>query len=153
MKTFDLIQDQIIRSKRAGKPFTLAIGDIDNFKNINDSYGHNTGDEVIIAIAQLMKNSLREQDIIGRWGGEEFMIVLPDTDVDAGKDVLEKLRANISAYPVETDSASINVTITIGIAESSEAETITNIIKLADEALYKGKHGTKDCIVLSREMA
>lgn len=152
MKTFDLIEDQIIRTKRTGKPFTLAIADIDDFKMVNDNYGHNIGDEVIIGIAQLMKNSLREQDIIGRWGGEEFMIVLPDTDITGGKDVLEKLRKNVSTYPVKTDGTSIKVTITLGVAASNESETINDIIKLADNALYEGKRGTKNCIVLSHKL-
>jgi diguanylate cyclase (GGDEF)-like protein len=152
MKTFDLIKDQIVRAKRTGQPFTLAISDIDDFKEVNDNYGHIVGDEVIISIAQLMKNSLREQDIIGRWGGEEFMIVLPDTKITAGEEVLEKLRKNVSSYPVKTDGSSINITITLGAAESTEAETITDIIKHADDALYKGKRGTKNCTVLSRDI-
>lgn len=152
MKTFDLIEDQIIRTKRTGKPFTLAIGDIDDFKMINDNYGHDTGDTVIISIAQRMKNSLREQDIIGRWGGEEFMIVLPDTDINDGKTVLEKLRTNVSNNPILTNNASIKITITLGVAASNYAETINDIIKLADNALYEGKRGTKNCIILSHEI-
>lgn len=149
MKTFDLIQDQIVRTKRTEKPFTLAIADIDDFKLVNDSYGHDAGDTVIIAVAKLMKNSLRKQDIIGRWGGEEFMIVLPETDIDDGKAVLEKLRKNIESNPTIVNDASINITITLGVSTSNHADTIDEIIKLADNALYEGKRGTKNCIVLS----
>ena len=149
MKTLDLIQDQIVRAKRTEKPFTLAIADIDNFKMVNDNYGHDTGDTVIISIAKLMRNSLREQDIIGRWGGEEFMIVLPETDINAGKVVLEKLRKNIESNPTIVNDASIDITITLGVSTSTHADTINEIIKLADNALYEGKRGTKNCIVLS----
>lgn len=152
LKTFDLIQDQIVRAKRTGKPFTLAIGDIDDFKMVNDSYGHDIGDAVIIATAKLMKSSLREQDIIGRWGGEEFMFVLPDTDINNGKDVLEKLRKNISTNTITVKSTPINITLTIGAAASNQAVTIDDIIKLADNALYEGKRGSKNCVVLSHEL-
>ena len=152
MKTIDLIEYQIIRAKRTEKPFTLAIADIDDFKNINDSYGHDIGDTVIIAVAQLMKKSLREQDIIGRWGGEEFMIVLPDTSINDGKIVLEKLRTNVSSHAIKTDNFSINTTLTLGASASNYAATIDNIIKLADNALYEGKRGTKNCTILSRDI-
>ena len=151
LKTFDLIEDQIVRTKRTGKPFTLAIGDIDDFKMVNDNHGHDVGDAVIIKIAQIMKDSLREQDIIGRWGGEEFMIVLPDTNINDGKEALNKLRKNVSRNPIITNNASINITLTLGVSASNYAETIDEIIKLADNALYEGKRGTKNCIVLSHE--
>lgn len=150
MKTFDLIEDQIVRAKRTRKPFTLAIADIDDFKLVNDNYGHDTGDTVIVSIAQLMKNSLREQDIIGRWGGEEFMIILPDTNINDGKIVLEKLRNNIEKNSTIAKGTSINITITLGVAASNYAETIDEIIKLADNALYEGKRSTKNCIVLAQ---
>lgn len=152
MKTIDLIEYQIIRAKRTEKPFTLAIADIDNFKNINDSYGHDTGDAVIIAVAELMKNSLREQDIIGRWGGEEFMIVLPDTNINDGEIVLEKLRTNVSSNSIKTDDISINTTLTLGVSASNYAATIDDIIKLADNALYEGKRGTKNCTIMSHNI-
>lgn len=151
MKTFELIEDQLVRSKRSGKSFTLALADIDNFKLVNDTHGHDAGDAVITSIAHLMKNSLREQDIVGRWGGEEFMIILPETDIHDGKIALDKLRKNIANNPIMTKDISINITITLGVASSNYANTIDEIIKLADNALYEGKRETKNCIVLSSE--
>lgn len=99
-----------------------------------------------------MKNSLREQDIIGRWGGEEFMIVLPDTGINDGEIVLEKLRTNVSSNSIKTDDASINTSLTLGVSVSNYAATIDEIIKLADNALYEGKRGTKDCTILSHNI-
>ena len=151
MKTFELLEDQLVRSKRSEKYFTLALADIDNFKLVNDTHGHDAGDAVITTVAHLMKNSLREQDIVGRWGGEEFMIVLPDTDIHDGKVALEKLLKNIANNPIMIKDISINITITLGVASSNYANTIDEIIKLADNALYEGKRETKNCIVLSSE--
>ena len=149
MNTFNSIESQNVRVKRSGLEFTLAIADVDNFKAINDNYGHDTGDAVLIEIAQILKAFLREQDIIGRWGGEEFMIVLPDTNIDNGKKALEKLRQTISNHTFNANDTALKVTMTFGVSVSNPSYTSNQLIKLADDALYKGKRGTKNCIVIS----
>jgi len=149
MKTIHLLENENIRTKRTGKPFTLAIADIDDFKMVNDTYGHDVGDAVILSVANIMKSTLREVDIIGRWGGEEFLLVLTDTNLAEGKLVLERMMENISNNPVLAMDTLIKVSMTLGVTSSNYAHSIEGIIKLADNALYEGKHGSKNCIVLS----
>ncbi|HEY9162686.1 MAG TPA: diguanylate cyclase [Desulfomonilia bacterium] len=143
----DQIKAEQNRSARSGKPFTLVMGDIDDFKRVNDTYGHETGDGVLKHISEIITASLRKQDLLSRWGGEEFLFLLPETDLDGAMIVSEKIRSSIEAEPYNFEDKSIRLTLTLGVAEFDEAQGIDGVIRRADDALYKGKKGTKNCVV------
>jgi diguanylate cyclase (GGDEF)-like protein len=141
------IKDEQARSARNNKLFALVMGDIDNFKHVNDTYGHEAGDNVLKHISQIIMSSLRNQDSMSRWGGEEFLILLPETDVKGAVTASEKIRLKVEEEPLEYNGENIHVTITLGVAEYDESRGIEGAIKLADDALYRGKKGTKNCVV------
>jgi len=132
---------EVERANRYGRPLSVAFVDIDHFKSVNDSYGHATGDIVLRGVAQTIKANLRASDQVGRYGGEEFMLVLTETDVDVGATLTEKLR-NIVAkqrFPVESGEP-ISVTISIGIAGGGGGLLRTdNLVRDADAAMYSAK--------------
>jgi two-component system, cell cycle response regulator len=142
------IKDEEIRSVRSGKPFALVMGDVDDFKHVNDTYGHEAGDGVLRHISQIFTSSLRRQDSVSRWGGEEFLLLLPETDLNGAMIASEKIRLRVETEPYEYKGVPIRLTITLGVSGYEDARGIEGTIKLADEALYKGKKGTKNCVVV-----
>lgn len=143
------IEDEIRRFKRSKTPFFVIIGDIDDFKYINDQYGHECGDYVLKCLSHFMKSKIRERDILSRWGGEEFLLLITDTDFEGAVIVAEKLRSGIEALEITYKEITLSVTITFGVAEYSQEEDIEGTIKRADKALYKGKSQGKNCVVSS----
>lgn len=133
--------------------FSLILIDIDNFKFINDDYGHESGDIVLNNICNIIKSTVRKDDTICRWGGEEILILLPNTDLSGGIAVAEKLRGNVEAYSTIIESSHINTTITAGVCCSSDGDTISELVKLADKCLYEGKAAGKNCVKSSRIQA
>jgi len=125
----------------SNKKFSLIFCDIDHFKKINDTYGHDAGDMVLKKVASILKKNLRKNDIIGRWGGEEFLILLPETELENAKKVAEKLRKTIEK---ENFNIPQQVTCSFGISEHQENEDIESTIKRADELLYKAKNGGRN---------
>ena len=126
--------------------YCVASLDIDDFKLVNDQHGHGVGDEVLKALADLMKSSLRRSDVIFRWGGEEFLILLDDTDLPTAQFVMEKLRGEIEKLVVRAKNFSLSVTVTIGVSELDPNETEESI-KRSDERLYYGKNQGKNQVV------
>lgn len=120
--------------KRYKTPFSVIMIDIDKFKEVNDLYGHQVGDSVLQKMAELLKMRVRETDIVGRWGGEEFLILLPNTTLEQGLIIAESLRKCVAAYKFETVG---NKTISLGVSEYKDS--VQEIIKRADDALYKAK--------------
>ena len=113
---------------------SLAIVDIDNFKCINDNYGHLFGDKVLTEVADILQNNVRKSDIVGRWGGEEFIIILPNTDEGGAKVVFERIRKIVERYDF-----GCRITISGGIAFIQERVEINKLIEKADNALYQAK--------------
>ncbi len=134
-----MIQHEIIRFERKKRPFCLLIADIDHFKNVNDLHGHECGDQVLVAIAQTLDNNTKKQDIVSRWGGEEFIILLPETTYVQGKISAERLRRAIEVLEVFYGNEVIRVTISIGLTEYTKGQTFNQIIKAADNLLYQAK--------------
>jgi diguanylate cyclase (GGDEF)-like protein len=129
--------------------FSLILFDVDSFKSINDTYGHNAGDLVLTGLSRIFKLILREEDIVSRWGGEEFMICLPDIEVTEAFKVAEKLRLEVSKFEFHYEEHTIHCTITGGIAQYNiELPTDKNITKI-DSALYTGKSSGKNCCILA----
>ena len=125
-----------------GKPIpeSVVMIDIDRFKTINDSYGHEVGDLVIAKVAQCIKFSLREQDVLSRWGGEEFLAVLPGADREAALVISERLRHNIESLRVDVEGCQVSVTCSVGVASSTHGESsLRALLRQADAALYEAK--------------
>ncbi len=143
------IEHEKLRSRRSGRPFTLLMVDIDRFKVINDRYGHGIGDAVLVEVAQRMQAEVRGQDMLARWGGEEFLVVLPDTDMIGACVVAEKLRLAVSSVPmaIPDQDLPIALSVTIGVAECTPDVSIDDCVKVADEAMYVGKRGGRDQVV------
>jgi len=126
---------------------TFIMADIDEFKKVNDTYGHECGDLVIKEVADMIKSVVREEDVIARWGGEEFLMMLPGIDLEGGKIVAERIRRGIETTDFSYQEKVLSMTITLGVAELDPTLGIDASIKKADEALYKGKHQSKNCVV------
>lgn len=141
------IEQAQARVARSGTATCVCITDLDHFKQINDKYGHDAGDRVLAHIAGVIRRTLRQQDVTARWGGEEFLVFLPDTDLDGALVAMEKVRSAVSATCVEWKGARVNATITVGIAELSARTTIDEAIRGADQALYRGKDEGRDRVV------
>lgn len=124
------------RCRRYGHPLSIVIFDLDHFKSVNDTFGHQVGDTVLIAVADILRQCVRTVDIAGRWGGEEFLVISPDTDVHGAEQLAEKIRAAIEAYDFPTVG---HKTASFGVAEFAEGDSIDTLTTRADSALYHAK--------------
>ncbi len=138
---------QLSHYQRNRIPFAVLMGDIDHFKQINDTWGHAEGDRVLISIAEEMKKNLRSQDLLARWGGEEFLILLPDTDLEGGITVAEKIRLQIAQSGLLGEKKGLALTISFGVACYTDEQSIDDCIKAADEALYRAKQQGRNRVV------
>lgn len=138
------LRHEAIRSERENVPFVILLADLDFFKEINDSRGHDVGDQVLVEMAVRLRSSVRAQDIVSRWGGEEFMILLPGTDLDGGLVLAEKIRRNVSDEPYYVGGKEIRLTASIGVSAFSPEITLDGCIRAADQALYRAKENGKD---------
>lgn len=129
------------------RPYIIAILDIDNFKQINDRFGHLTGDRVLQDIVQIILGMIRTGDVVARWGGEEFLVLLPNTSLANGMAVMERVRQTLAGKVYESDGHEFQITLTIGLADSCGNQPIDEIISIADERLYKGKREGKNRVV------
>jgi diguanylate cyclase (GGDEF) domain len=139
-------EKEIARIRRSGTEASIILVDIDIFKNVNDNYGHPTGDTVLKNTAGIIKKSLREMDIPARFGGEEFIILLPETPAQGGAVVAEKIRANIADYPFKSESQTIHITSSFGVTAvtASESESFDLSYQRVDEALYIAKRNGRN---------
>ena len=151
---FELGKIEFARSKRMYRPFCCLMLDIDNFKHINDTYGHPAGDQVLQELAECSKSSIREVDFIGRYGGEEFLIFLPETDLDTGLRVAERLRASVEKMPIRVSEQEIYITVSIGVSRKDENTLeLETLIARADQALYVAKYKGRNQVVSSLTMS
>jgi diguanylate cyclase (GGDEF)-like protein len=135
------------RHRRYERPLSVLMLDIDRFKSINDRFGHDAGDHVIINIAEMCRLEKRQSDVIARFGGEEFLLLLPETQLPQARQLAERLRHTVQSRDLSTTSKSIRATVSIGIAEAtSSMDTIFDLIKAADEALYTAKNSGRNCV-------
>lgn len=145
--------DKVIHEKLKTRQTTLILFDIDNFKKINDTYGHLAGDQVLKSVMQLTQKNLRRPDILARFGGEEFIILLADTSLEDGRQIVTRLHRDIEQTQFLTDSGPIRVTISTGIAEMRPGEqlTISELIQRADQAMYEAKNSGRNQIRIWQE--
>ena len=125
---------------RGGHSLSLAMIDVDHFKSINDRFGHDVGDQVLTEVAQLLRGAIRNNDLLVRYGGEEFLLVLPRTDATRAAEIAERIRGKLHELPMQVSGAEIQVRVSVGIAEHRRHEdTPAQLIRRADSALYKAK--------------
>lgn len=146
---YEKLETEMHRFERYKRTFSLTIADIDNFKHFNDEYGHDCGDFVLVSIAELFKESVRKQDYAARWGGEEFMLLFPETKLKGAEIITEKIRKKIEEKEFVYKGLKLNITMTFGVASYSRFMPLDTCIKMADEALYKGKSSGKNCVISS----
>jgi diguanylate cyclase (GGDEF)-like protein len=141
----DALAHEIARSDRMVAPFTLVVADLDDFKQINDMYGHDAGDDVLREFASVLRRTLRESDLAGRWGGEEFVLLLPGTDEEGGAQLAERVRSALRERSFHgRDGASFGVTCSFGVAQHRPGEEERRLFAQADRALYEAKRRGKD---------
>ncbi len=146
----NIIEKSIMNYKKNNIPFSIIIGDIDDFKRINDLYGHNRGDRVLKTIADLLKDNLRKNDTLARWGGEEFLILLSDTNYEEACTVAKKLKESLTDFYHDNLNETEHLSMTFGISQFKG--DLDRCISEADKALYKGKKDGKDCVVIYNKL-
>ena len=141
---FDLFEKEVSRAQRYETPLALIMADLDNFKDANDRYGHLAGDVVLAEISRRLRALLRVSDSIGRYGGEEFVILAPGCTPDAASLLAERFRLSISSTPIALASERIVVTMSFGVAATSDMSRASGLLRSADEALYRAKNSGKN---------
>lgn len=131
------LEMEFLRARRSGAPLSVIILDLDHFKNVNDTWGHQVGDQVLVCTAQLLTARLRQTDCAGRWGGEEFMVICPDTDLEGARALAETLRQAITAQTFPTAG---HQTASFGVACCTVGDQVKTLVSRADQALYEAKH-------------
>ena len=135
------------RTDRSGAPITILMGDLDNFKAINDTYGHDTGDCVLQEVARVLKKQTRAQDLLARWGGEEFLIALADTSRENARVAADKFRLAVERHGIPEKCAAERVTITIGLSVYTPDRELEAVIMEADDRLYEGKKAGRNRVM------
>jgi diguanylate cyclase (GGDEF)-like protein len=149
----DVLTIEFLRARRYQMPLTVLMADLDNFKLVNDRYGHPTGDTVLRGVSSLLETQLRATDVAGRYGGEEIIVILAENEVEGGVTVAERWRAAVEEEIFEaTDGRSLHVTVSIGVATFAGSMTSADeLVAAADTALYRAKEGGRNQVVVSLE--
>ena len=137
------------RQRRTGQPMAVALLDIDYFKRINDTYGHAGGDLVLKTFAQLTRDSLRGTDVLGRWGGEEFLLMLPGTSVTEAAQGVERMRNQLARHSADAMAPGLRVTFSAGVAEVGSTDDLDVAVERADQAMYRAKVQGRNCTVMA----
>lgn len=146
---YQIIDSQISNYNRCKEKFVVGLVDIDDFKKVNDTYGHLVGDKVLNGTVKCMQSQLRKNDFIGRWGGEEFLIILPQIDLQNSLPLFARVQKSFANNKLDCNEYKLPITITIGIAEYDQDQTTDELIRHADDFLYVGKQNGKNTIVSS----
>lgn len=146
------LDHEIIRFHRSRKNLSLILVDLDHFKKINDNFGHAIGDKVLVKTANLLRECVRGQDVVSRWGGEEFLIMLPETRIDSAMRVAENLRHKIENSPIAALDSEINLTASFGVCEINGTTPLNRALNLADKALYKAKENGRNRVECAEDV-
>jgi diguanylate cyclase (GGDEF)-like protein len=138
------IEREATRSHRHQHPFTILLVDIDDFKNINDRHGYNSGDDVLVEISRVLRSCVRNEDVCARWGGEEFLILLPETTAEKSLIVANKVLEAMSMTEFKANKPGIRITVSIGICENNPAQSVYDCVSRVDQALLLAKKGGKN---------
>jgi diguanylate cyclase (GGDEF)-like protein len=143
--TLHLLDQEISRAAQKAQPLSFAMIDLDNFKKVNDTYGHPIGDRVLRSLSMFLKQRLRKTDHIGRYGGEEFAIIFPDTSVEDARNVLNEIRGRFGELQQPAGDRDFNVTFSAGVA-GWQGESSQSLCERADQALYRAKDEGRNCV-------
>jgi two-component system, cell cycle response regulator len=151
----DLLSRELTRTRREKGCTVVMLGDLDHFKSVNDTYGHVVGDEVLREIARRLLASIRSYDCVGRYGGEEFLIVLSNCDSAQAVTRAEEVRSGIASHPVQTTSGLLPITMSLGVLASRDwdVQAVEEILIEADQALYRAKSEGRNCVKLAKPTA
>lgn len=144
LKLDEIVDTEIQRCKRTQRPFSALLIDIDHFKNINDEHGHLVGDEILKEVTQVIQHRLREMDSFGRWGGEEFLIICPETNTEQATNLAETVRETIQNHQFSGEK---NITLSIGVTSFKHFDSNTILTSRVDQALYEAKHSGRNCVI------
>ena len=148
----EALTQEMNRSDRREGVFSVILADIDHFKKINDTYGHATGDQVLREVATRMKASLRSYDVAGRYGGEEFLVIVPDCDESAALHVAEKIRKAVCSTPIENLGGNRTASISLGVSTRSSGASADALLSVADAALYQAKSLGRNCVQVASQL-
>ena len=140
------LKELLAEFDKSKSPFVLIMIDIDDFKKVNDLYGHRVGDEVLRSVANILQHELRGDDLVARYGGEEFVILLPNTSLREANPVADRLRKKVQETTVNSSQNPVKVTISLGLAQSRPSDIPDDLVKRADKALYLAKDLGKNCV-------
>jgi diguanylate cyclase (GGDEF)-like protein len=147
---FEYGQREVDRYRRFGHKLSALMFDIDHFKQINDRFGHSTGDKVLMAIADRCGKVIRNVDILGRYGGDEFAVLLPEADISTASDIANRIRTSILQSPVPTEAGKISVSVSIGVAQADvDITKFAALLHKADQALYQSKQSGRNRTTLA----
>lgn len=152
----ELLEKEVARSRRDGQPLSVVILDLDHFKRINDTWGHPTGDRVLQTSARVLRDALRQSDAVGRYGGEEFMLLLPGTSLEGARILLERCREQVADSIVDADTGeAVRLSASFGVACNERVPQLEaeDLIRLADQALYRAKQAGRNRVELMSEAA
>ena len=149
------LSNLVRQSDKHSKPLTMMMIDVDHFKPINDTYGHDAGDQVLSGLSDVIVKCIRTADMAARFGGEEFVVLLPETDLLSGSIVCERIRKAVetTSFEVSHNIGSLNATVSIGAAQLRKGESANAFLKRADEALYQAKNGGRNQLQMARTNA
>jgi diguanylate cyclase len=138
------IEQEFSRAQRHQRTFSVILADVDDFRLVNKNYGFNSGDEVLVEIANVIRVCIRNEDICARWGGEEFLLLLPETGIDGAQSVARKICHSVSMTEFRVNKPGIRVTVSLGVSEYNQGQTTFETISQADHALQQAKHEGKN---------
>lgn len=148
---FQKLSDLFKKHRGKGKHLSVLMMDIDDFKSVNDTYGHQVGDIVLMKIAEILKKETRKFDIVGRYGGEEFLIIAPGISKEKAFKLAERIRKRVEKEEFKVDGEKFKVSVSVGISElmSDDPQSVNDLVKIADMRLYKAKLAGKNCVVIN----
>jgi len=144
----EIVAREIAQARRTGKPFSIAILDVDHFKKVNDDHGHAAGDKALMHLAVVAKSGIRETDVICRYGGEEFVVMLPGANADGARFVIDRLRTKMENTPLVLEKATVTIRFSAGITELQSDEPLEALLERADRALYEAKRTGRNRVVV-----
>ena len=151
-KLDEAMENEFLRAKRYGRPLSIAILDADHFKKVNDTHGHIVGDFVLKKLATLFQQNIRREELLGRYGGEEFVVVMPEVDSSGAFQLAEKLRKTVESTVFKSGEAELPITISVGVATLGAEESVKAFIDTADQALYKSKEDGRNRVTIGGQV-
>jgi len=147
-KLDEALENEFLRAKRYGRPLSIAILDADHFKKVNDNHGHIVGDFVLKKLATLFQQNIRREELLGRYGGEEFVVVMPEVDSSGAFQLAEKLRKTVETTVFKSGETELPITISVGVATLGEENSVKDFLDTADQALYRSKEEGRNRVTI-----